>query len=237
MGRSISVLPEKPGTIVATVTSCSGRNVLAQRSVSPNRSFSRSASAAEYRRRAGSILIWQRSAIASTRWPLVSLIRSVSDREGTTAYRSACAPMQSKLSSATSGPLAERARPRADLAEEVGDALAGFRAAVEAAPVQAHPPGQFVAGIDRHEEVLDAAVGAADQHRLHVRCHRAEQRMSGHEAVPRRQIEPAFGGTGRARVEPGHLTGVRTAQEKGEPDGDLQVLPLRGRHGPGRVVQ
>ncbi len=67
IGRSVSVLPEKPGTIVATVTSCSGRSVLAQRSVSPKRSFSRSASWAEYRRRAGSILIWHRSAIASTR--------------------------------------------------------------------------------------------------------------------------------------------------------------------------
>ena len=47
MGRSVWMLPEKPGTIVATVTSCSGRSVLAQRSVSPKRPFSRSASALE----------------------------------------------------------------------------------------------------------------------------------------------------------------------------------------------
>src|SRR5262245_61875594 len=130
--------------------------------------------------------IWQRSAIASTRWPLVSLIRNSSVREGTTAYRSARAPVQSKTSSATSGllcqprprhPAAEDARPRADLAEEVGDARPRLFASVKAAPVQPHPPGELVAGVDRHEEVLDVALGAADQRRLHVRFDGAEQGM------------------------------------------------------------
>src|SRR5215469_8498669 len=237
MGRSISVLPEKPGTIVATVTSCRGRSVLAQRSVSPKRSFSRSASAAEYRRRAGSILIWHLSAIASTRWPLVSLIRSLNVRAGTTAYRSAWAPMQSKVSSATSGLLRQRPRLRADLAEEVGDALARLRAAVKAAPVQAHPPGQFVAGVDRHEVVLDAVLGAADKDRLHVRCDRTEQGMRGREPVPRGQVKPALGRARRARVERGHLTRVRTVQEEGQPDGDLQFLPLGRRHRPARILE
>src|SRR5215468_1007221 len=237
IGRSVSVLREKPGTIVATVTSCIGRSVLAQRSVSPKRSFSRSASVAEYRRRAGSILIWHRSAIASTRWPLVSLIRSVSVRAGTTAYLSALAPTQSKVSSAMSGPPGYRPHPRADLAEEVGDALACLRAAVKAAPVQAHPPGQLVAGVDRHEEMLDVLAGAVDEDRLHIRCHRAEQRMTGREPVPGGQVKPALGRARRARVEPGHLVRARAAQKECHPDGDLQFLPLGRRHGPVRIVE
>ena len=93
------MLPVKPGTMTDTVVNWTGLSVSAQRWVSPNRSLSRSASASEYRRRAGSIRIWQRSAMASTRWPLVSLIRRVKIIEGTTANLSALAPTQSKTSS------------------------------------------------------------------------------------------------------------------------------------------
>ena len=83
---------------------CIGFSVSAQRCVSPNRSFSRSASSSEYRRLAGSIRNWQRSAMASTRSPVVSLIRSVKNIDGTTAYLSARAPVQSKASSAIGWP-------------------------------------------------------------------------------------------------------------------------------------
>ena len=41
------MLPVNPGTIVETVLSCIGLSVSAHRSVSPNRSLSRCASAAE----------------------------------------------------------------------------------------------------------------------------------------------------------------------------------------------
>ena len=47
MGTSTSVLPVNPGTISDTMVNCSGFSVSAHRSVSPNRSCSRSASAAE----------------------------------------------------------------------------------------------------------------------------------------------------------------------------------------------
>ena len=79
------MLPVNAGTIVATVVNCIGLSVSAQRAVSPNRSLRFSASSGEYLRRAGSIRIWQRSAIASTRWPVVSEIRSLNDIEGVTA--------------------------------------------------------------------------------------------------------------------------------------------------------
>ncbi len=41
------MLPVKPGTMVEIVVNCSGLSVSAQRTRSPNRSFSRSASASE----------------------------------------------------------------------------------------------------------------------------------------------------------------------------------------------
>ena len=41
------MLPVKRGTMIATLVNCSGLSVSAQRCVSPKRSFSRSASAAE----------------------------------------------------------------------------------------------------------------------------------------------------------------------------------------------
>ena len=45
------MLPVNPGTIMATVVNCIGLSVSAHRWVSPKRSLSCSASAAEYRRR------------------------------------------------------------------------------------------------------------------------------------------------------------------------------------------
>src|SRR5260370_1063600 len=79
-----TVLPVKPGTSTPTVVNCSGLSVSAQRAVSPNKSLSCSASAGEYARLPGWILIWQRSLIASIRWPVVSLTRSTSDNIGAT---------------------------------------------------------------------------------------------------------------------------------------------------------
>jgi hypothetical protein len=63
-GSSISVTAVKLGTMTVTVASWIGLTVSAHRDGSPNRSCSRSASVAVYRRRCGSIRIWQRSAMA-----------------------------------------------------------------------------------------------------------------------------------------------------------------------------
>src|SRR5580658_3772970 len=156
------MLPVNPGTIVDTVVSCIGLSVSAQRAVSPNRSLSCSASCAEYRRLAGSILIWQRSAIASTRCPVVSAIRSTNDMEGVTAYLSARTPTQSKASSATSGLPVEVARATPDMVKELRDARPRLLAAVEPAPEQPHPARELVAGIYRHDVVLDAGLRSRD---------------------------------------------------------------------------
>src|SRR5580704_8583738 len=203
--------------MIDTVVNCSGLSVSAQRWVSPKRSFSRCASVSEYRRRVGSILIWQRSAIASTRCPLVSAIRSVSDIDGVTAYFSGWAPTQSKASSAMSRPLAEVPAPRPDAVEEIGDALPGLGAAVKAAPVQPHPPGQFVAGVDRDQEALHAVGAARDQDGLDVGLGRADHRAGRADPAPGLQVEAAFGGPGRTRVERGHGVIPRRPQEERQP--------------------
>src|SRR5580698_5771241 len=115
--------PVKAGTMVDTVVNWIGLSVSAQRLVSPNRSFSLSSSAWVYRRLAGSILIWQRSAIASTRSPLVSLIRSFRFMDGTSANRSGSTPVQSNTRSAMSGGLlTEYLGAGPDPAEELVDA-------------------------------------------------------------------------------------------------------------------
>src|SRR6266568_4984673 len=175
--------------------------------------------------------------MASTRWPLLSLMRSENAMDGATAYRSAWAPMQSKTSSAMSGALAEGPRPDADLPEELGNALACLGAAVKPAPVQAHPAGQLIAGVDRHEEVLHAHVRAADQDGLHIGFGGGEQRVRRGQPVPGLQVERALGGAGRARVERADLASLRAAQEEGQPDRDLELIPLDDGQLPGRVVQ
>ena len=62
--RPTSVSEVNAGTMVDTMASWIGLTVSAQRAVSPNRSCSRCASAAEYLRRCGSMRIWLRSAMA-----------------------------------------------------------------------------------------------------------------------------------------------------------------------------
>src|SRR5712691_8471040 len=175
--------------------------------------------------------------MASTRWPLVSLMRSENAMDGATAYRSAWAPRQSKTSSAMSGALAEGPRPDADLPEELGNALACLGTAVKPAPVQAHPAGQLIAGIDRHEEVRDALVRAADQDGLHIGLGGGEQRVRRGQPVPCLQVERALGGAGRARVKSADLLPLRAAQEERQPDRYLELIPLGDGKLPGRVVQ
>ena len=97
---SVSVTDVKPGTMVVTVASWMGLTVSAQRDVSPNRSFSRRASSREYRRRCGSMRIWQRSAIACTRTSVLSVMCRVNDSVGVAAYLVECASAQPKVSSA-----------------------------------------------------------------------------------------------------------------------------------------
>src|SRR5215472_15061471 len=93
-------------------------------------------------------------------------MRRMSDIDGATANLSGLAPMQSKTSSATSCPLAwasdagaQVAGAGADAREECRDAGPGLGAAVKPAPLQAHPPGEVVAGVDRHDKVLKPSVG------------------------------------------------------------------------------
>src|SRR5215469_5875183 len=176
--------------------------------------------------------------MASTGCPVVSLIRSFRFIAGTTANRSGSIPVQSKTSSAMSGrPLAEPAGPGADAVEELRDALPRLGSPVEALPQLAHPPGQLVARVDREQEMLDAVVGAGDEGRLHVRLDRAEQRVGPGDPVPRAQVEPALGGARRARVEPGHLAGLRAAQEERQPDRDLELVPVGLGHRVSGVAQ
>src|SRR5579875_708760 len=160
--------------------------------------------------------------MASTRVPVVSLMRSFSVMDGTSAYRSGSAPVQSNTSSATSGGLlAEYPGAAPDAAEELPDALPGLGSPVEPLPEHAHPAGQFVAGVDGDDEVLDRAglvragpVRAADEGGLDVRFDGGEQRMGLGQPLPGAQVQPAFGGSRRAGVEPGHLAGLRAVQEE-----------------------
>lgn len=55
-----------------------------------------------------------------------------------------------------------------DVREERVQRGAGLGPAVEALPQQAHTADEFVADVDRYEVALEAAVGAAQQQRLHV---------------------------------------------------------------------
>ena len=73
--------------------------------------------------------------------------------------------------------------------------------AVEAAPVQPHPAGKFIASIDGNEEVLDPAVRPADQCRLDILLRRAEQRVLVRSGDPTLQVQDALGHSGRARIE------------------------------------
>ena len=106
--------------MAVTVASWIGLTVLAQRDGSPNRSCSRSASVAEYRRRCGSMRIWQRKAIACTRTPERSVMVSWKDRVGVAAYRSALAPVQPKIRSAMSVLPFQYDRPLAQSGQERG---------------------------------------------------------------------------------------------------------------------
>src|SRR5579875_733457 len=112
--------------------------------------------------------IWQRSAIASTRCPLVSEIRSTSDMAGTTECRSGRAVTGSKARSAISGSPGQRSRAGADVVEEGRDGFPCRRPAVEAAPVPPHPAGQRVARVNGDEEAVDAVLRPDHQDRLDV---------------------------------------------------------------------
>src|SRR5271169_2571345 len=117
--------------MTVTVASWIGLAVSAQRDVSPNRSCSRSASVAEYRRRCGSMRIWQRRAIACTRTPDRSVMASWNDRVGVTAYGSALAPVQPKIRSAMSVLPFQDDRPLTQAFQERGQGSADLRPAVE----------------------------------------------------------------------------------------------------------
>ena len=110
--RATSVCPVNAGTMTDTAASWIALTVSAHRSVSPNRSCSRRASSGEYLRLCGSILIWQRSATASTRPPRPSVTFSRNSSVGVAVYGAALAPVQSKISFAIYAPASGRARSR-----------------------------------------------------------------------------------------------------------------------------
>ncbi len=60
--------------------------------------------------------------------------------------------------------------------------------------------------------------------------------MGGGDPAPRLQVEPAFRGSRRARVEPRNVIPLRAAEEEREPDRDLQAVPLGRGQRPGRVA-
>src|SRR5215469_556301 len=138
--------------MVVIVASWIGLTVSAQRDGSPNRSCSRCASAAEYRRRCGSMRIWQRSAIACTRTPERSVMVSENVRVGVAAYRSAVAPVQPKIRSAISVPALQRHRAPPQPVQEGGQGRARLGSAVETLPFHPQLADQRVALVDRDQE-------------------------------------------------------------------------------------
>src|SRR5260370_13352785 len=155
--------------MVVTVASWIGLTVSAQRDGSPNKSCSGCAWAAEYRRRCGSMRIWQRSAMACTRTPERSVMVSENVSVGVAAYRSAVAPVQPKMRSAMSAffqlglarsghqvraaslTLQQHRAPPQPVQED-GQGRVGLRAAVASLPFHpqlADPPAAL---LDRDQE-------------------------------------------------------------------------------------
>src|SRR5271166_1394889 len=142
--------------MVVTVASWIGLTVSAQRDGSPNRSCSRCASAAVYRRRCGSMRIWQRSAMAWMRTPDLSVIVSWNVSVGVAAYRSAAAPVQPNIRSAISalhvlvGQLGlQRRGPLSHPGQERRERGSDLRSAVKARPAHPEFAHQRVAHVDR----------------------------------------------------------------------------------------
>src|SRR6516165_11145132 len=162
--------------MVDTMASWIGLTVSAHREGSPNRSCSRCASAAEYRRRCGSMRIWQRNAIACTRTPDRSVIVSENVTVGVAAYRSAVAPVQPKIRSAMSAAFQDLRAPPQPVKERP-ERGAGLRAAVEALPAQPQLADQRVALVDRDQEDLIPFVSAVHEDGLDVGGQRPEQRV------------------------------------------------------------
>src|SRR6266568_1820881 len=226
------------GTITVTVASWIGLTVSAQRDGSPNRSCSRSASVAEYRRRCGSIRIWQRSAIACTRTPERSVMVSWKERVGVAAYRSAVAPVQPKIRSAMSalfhlkGLALQDDRPVPQAVQEPGQRLARLGPAVEPLPVHPELADQRVAHVDRDQEHLVLM----HEDGLGVRRQLAQQRVFGGEPVPGLQVELALGHPARARIARHHPAQRRVEEEERHRDRDLQLVPVRAVQRPAWVV-
>src|SRR6516164_9018235 len=106
--------------------------------------------------------IWQRSAMACTVTPDRSVMASWKVRVGVAAYRSAVAPVQPKIRSATSVLPFQRDRPAPQPGQEPGQRLPGLGPAVEPLPVEPELADQGIAHVDRDEEDL----GLMDEDRL-----------------------------------------------------------------------
>src|SRR5690242_4784754 len=218
--------------MAVTVASWIGLTVSAQRDVSPNRSCSRSASDAVYRRRCGSIRIWQRSAIAWIRTPDRSVMVSWKDRVGVAANRSAVAPVHPKIRSATLAPPLQDDRPVPQPGQELIQCLAGLGPAVEPLPVHPELADQRVAHVDRDQEHLVLM----HEDGLGVGRQLTQQRVFGSEPVPGFQVELALGHPARARVARHHPAQGRVEEEERHRDRDLQLVPVGAGQRPGRVV-
>src|SRR5580658_1561184 len=171
MSTLTSVTAVNVGTMVVTVASWIGLTVSAHRDGSPNRSCSRCASAAEYRRRCGSMRIWQRSAMACIRTPERSVMVSENVSAGVAAYRSAVTPVQPKMRSAISAffqlgltrsghevraasPAFQRHGAPPQPVQEGGQRGAGLGSAVEPLPFHPQLADQRVALVDGDQEHL-----------------------------------------------------------------------------------
>src|SRR5690348_427124 len=172
------------------------------------------------------------------RTPDRSVMVSWKDRVGVAAYRSAVAPVQPKIRSATSvlfhfqGVTLQDHGPPPQAGQERGQRLSGLGPAVEPLPVHPELADQRVAHVDRDQEHLVLM----DEDGLGIRRQFAQQRVFGGEPVPGFQVELALGHPARARVSRHHPAQRRVEEEERHRDRDLQLVPVRAVQRPARVV-
>ena len=98
-------------------------------------------------------------------------------------------------------------------------------AAGDPLPARLDRTDQAVALVDRGDRELVRLADPIDDQTLDVLVERLESRVVGAEVLPGRELELAFGGARRARVEADDPLRRARAHEEGEPDRDPQARP------------
>src|ERR1700730_2579881 len=132
-------------------------------------------------------MIWLRSEMESTRRPSCSRILTRTLTMGISASGSAPAETTSRSRSGTDVTLLSC--PAAEVGEEGFDPLPHLLAAAEPAPADADEADQFVAPIDRCDEVIARPVHSVHEESLDVRLELAEYRVVRHHRIPAVQCE------------------------------------------------